>query len=200
MDAQLRDIFLASAAGESMERRERAVVVPGGLVGDRYQRGEGHYQLDACEVTLVEQEALEQIHEAAGLDLSAGQHRRNLVTSGIELEALLEATFRIGDAVFRGTRRRPPCAYLDTVAEPPGYRERVNRAWRNLYGRRRGGRNNDRRRTRNRPSRPTDSGGTHHRADGNGVSVRTQALGPWASNHSVSSVSRWTARSGSPML
>jgi MOSC domain-containing protein YiiM len=120
MDAQLRDIFLASAAGESMERRERAVVVPGGLVGDRYQRGEGHYQLDACEVTLVEQEALEQIHEAAGLDLSAGQHRRNLVTSGIELEALLEATFRIGDAVFRGTRRRPPCAYLDTVAEPSG--------------------------------------------------------------------------------
>jgi Uncharacterized protein conserved in bacteria len=69
--------------------------------------------------TLVEQETL-QIHEAAGLDLSAGQHRRNLVTSGIELEALLEATFRIGDAVFRGTRRRPPCAYLDTVAEPSG--------------------------------------------------------------------------------
>lgn len=120
MDARLEDVFLAAASGEPMERRERVRAVEGGLAGDRYQAGTGHYNLDTCEVTLVEREALQRVHEAYGLDLSAGQHRRNLVTSGVAVEDLLEATFRIGDAVLRGTRRRPPCAYLDHVADPPG--------------------------------------------------------------------------------
>mgnify|MGYP006276446037 FL=1 len=120
MEARLEALFVAPESGDPMERRERVRAVDGGLADDRYQTGDGHFQLDACEVTLVEREALQQIHEAYGLDLSAGQHRRNLVTSGADVEALLEATFRVGDAVLRGTRRRPPCAYLDTVADPPG--------------------------------------------------------------------------------
>ena len=120
MGAELRDIFVAPDSGEPMERREHVSVVEGGLESDRYQRGNGHYQLDGCEVTLVENEALARIQEAYGLDLSAGQHRRNLVTSGIAVEELLGATFRLGGAVLRGTRRRPPCAYLEDVAEPPG--------------------------------------------------------------------------------
>jgi MOSC domain-containing protein YiiM len=121
MDGRLEDAFVAQAGGEPMERRERLKAVEGGLAGDRYQTGDGHYsRVSTCEVTLVEREALNQIHDAYGIDLSAGQHRRNLVTSGVAVEDLLEATFRIGDAVFRGTKRRPPCAYLDAVADPPG--------------------------------------------------------------------------------
>jgi len=121
MDARVEDAFLAPAGGEPMERRETVEAVEGGLAGDRYQTGSGHYsQVSTCEVTLVEREALNQVHEAYGLDLSAGQHRRNLVTSGVAVEELLEATFRVGDAVLRGTKRRPPCAYLDAVADPPG--------------------------------------------------------------------------------
>lgn len=120
MDGRLEDVFVAPASGEPMERREAVRAVEGGLAGDRYQTGEGHYSLDTCEVTLVEREALRQVQEAYGLDLAAGQHRRNLVTSGVAVEELLEATFRVGEAVLRGTRRRPPCAYLDHVADPPG--------------------------------------------------------------------------------
>jgi len=120
MDAGLEDIFLAPESGEPMERRERVRAVEGGLAGDRYQTGTGHYDLDTCEVTLVEREALNQVRDAYGLDLSAGQHRRNLVTSGVALEEFIEATFRVGDAVLRGTRRRPPCAYLDHITDPPG--------------------------------------------------------------------------------
>lgn len=121
MDATLEDLFIAPAGGEAMERRERIMAVEGGLDGDRYQTGEGHYsRVDTCQVTLVEREALNQIAEAYGIDLSAGQHRRNLVTSGVAIEDLLEATFSVGEATLRGTRRRPPCAYLDAVADPPG--------------------------------------------------------------------------------
>lgn len=120
MNGRLEDIFLTPESGEPMERQEQVRAVEGGLAGDRYQTGAGHYNLDTCEVTLVEREALAQIHDAYGLDLSAGQHRRNLVTSGVDVEELLEATFRVGDAVLRGTRRRPPCAYLDHITDPPG--------------------------------------------------------------------------------
>ncbi|MFB6221999.1 MAG: MOSC domain-containing protein, partial [Halolamina sp.] len=92
MDARLEDLFIAPAGGEPMERRERVEAVEGGLAGDRYQTGEGHYsRVSTCEVTLVEREALTQVAEAYGIDLSSGQHRRNLVTSGVAVEDLLEA-------------------------------------------------------------------------------------------------------------
>lgn len=114
-------LFIARESGEPMSQRESVDLVDGGIVGDRYLRGTGHYSpYDVCEVTLVEAEALETIHEESGIDLWDGRHRRNIVTRGHAVDDLLETTFRVGEAELRGTRPRPPCAHLEEVAGQQG--------------------------------------------------------------------------------
>ena len=104
-----------------MERRESVEAVEGGLEGDRYCRGTGFYSpYDVCQVTLVEAEAIETIRREHGIDLSDGRHRRNVVTRGVDVHGLLDATFRVGEAELRGTRPRPPCAHVEQVAEEEG--------------------------------------------------------------------------------
>lgn len=118
---RVKAIFTAEAASEPMNRHESIGVVEGGLAGDRYQRGTGHYSpFDICEVTFISQGAIETVRTRYDIDLSDGRHRRNIVVSEVDLKELLETTFRIGDAVFRGTRPRPPCAHVEAVANEDG--------------------------------------------------------------------------------
>lgn len=114
-------LFVTPESGEPMEPQESVDVVEGGLVGDRYLRGTGYYSpYDVCEITLLEAEAVETIHDEFGIDLRDGRHRRNVVTRGVALHDLLETTFRIGTAELRGTRPRPPCAHVEEVADEDG--------------------------------------------------------------------------------
>lgn len=118
---RVEQLFVASESGEPMVAQESVDVVEGGLAGDRYRRGTGYYSpYDVCEVTLIEAEAIETVHEAFGIDLWDGRHRRNIVTRGIDLGELLATTFRIGEAELRGTRPRPPCAHVQEVAGEAG--------------------------------------------------------------------------------
>src|SRR5260370_1059771 len=48
-----------------------------------------------------------------GLDLDEGGSRRNVVTEGVDLLALIGRRFRIGTALFRGERPCEPCGYLE---------------------------------------------------------------------------------------
>jgi MOSC domain-containing protein YiiM len=114
-------VFTAPEAGEPMERRDQVAAREGGLVGDRYYEGTGHYSpYDVCEVTLVSAAALARVREDHGIDLSDGRHRRNLVVAGVDVHDLLDATVRVGGAELRGTRPRPPCAHVEAVADEPG--------------------------------------------------------------------------------
>ncbi|MEF8815106.1 MAG: MOSC domain-containing protein [Halovenus sp.] len=118
---QVEDIYIAETAGEPMQRRETVRAVAGGLDGDRYCTGRGHYSpLDVCQVTLVQAEALEVISERSHLDVTEGQHRRNLVVRGGDVHDLLDHRFTLGDARLEGTRPRPPCRYLERVTGQDG--------------------------------------------------------------------------------
>jgi MOSC domain-containing protein YiiM len=89
-----------------------------GLAGDRYLMRTGAWtDDDECQVTLIEGEALDEIIATTSVQVSQGQHRRNLVTRGIRLAELAGNTFSIGDAVFEYDRPRPPCRYIQTVSE-----------------------------------------------------------------------------------
>ena len=112
-DGRVAALYTAPSRGEPMVAHESVSVRDGGLAGDRYYRGTGYYSAtDGCQVTLVDAAVLEDARREFGLDLSDGQHRRNVVVRGIDPTDLLDATFELGDATLRGTRRRPPCAYL----------------------------------------------------------------------------------------
>ena len=118
---RLEDIFVSEAAGEPMERCEAVQAVHGGLEGDRYCTGRGYYSpFDVCEVTLVQAEALAEIRETAGIDLTDGRHRRNLVVRGGDVHDLLNCRFELGEATLEGTRPRPPCRHVEEVAGEDG--------------------------------------------------------------------------------
>jgi len=92
-------------------------VVGQGLAGDRYAAGLGHWKtVDAVEVTLVRAEDLRAAEKRSGVSFAHGEHRRNLVVSGIPIDAYRRRQFRIGEALFEFHRLRPPCGYLDRVA------------------------------------------------------------------------------------
>ena len=132
MTGVVETIYTTPAGSEPMEKVEAIkAVARKGLRGDRYMRGTGYYSgLDECEVTFIEHEAIEEIEAEFDIDLTDGQHRRNVVTSGVSVHDLLNRQFSVGDVTFEGTRPRPPCAHVEQVADEEG----VSRALKNKRG------------------------------------------------------------------
>jgi MOSC domain-containing protein YiiM len=89
----------------------------GGLVGDRYSRLDGERQ-----VTLIEAESLAAIASHLGLaEIIPAAVRRNLVTEGINLLALKERRFRIGEAVLETSGECHPCSRMEETLGVGGY-------------------------------------------------------------------------------
>lgn len=118
----VRGLVTAPESGAPPELRDAVDICADGVAGDRYRRGDGTFQLDACAVTLVAAEALDAVREETGSDVSDGRHRRNVVVEGFgaEMDDLLDATVAVGDALLRPTRRRPPCAHVEELAGAEG--------------------------------------------------------------------------------
>jgi len=90
-----------------------------GLVGDRYHQGRGYWHaVEACQLTLITAHDLARAHRRGAVRLEHGEHRRNLVVSGISSRQLQGQRFRIGQALFAYHKPRPPCGYIDKVSEP----------------------------------------------------------------------------------
>ena len=118
-------ILLAPAAEAPLARVDAAVALPGrGLEGDRYADGAGTFSAPGrgYELTLVEAEALDE------LELPWEDARRNVVTTGIALNALVGRRFRIGAVECVGRRLAEPCAHLERLARPGLLRPLVHRA------------------------------------------------------------------------
>jgi len=119
----VRAIHIAPAAGVAMVALSEADGIAGvGLAGDRYALGTGHWSADPRvdrEVTLIEDEQVDQLRTAHGVDLRDGELRRNLTTVGIDLNALVGKRFRIGTMLLEGTRLCEPCVYLQGLVGKP---------------------------------------------------------------------------------
>lgn len=118
-------IVIAPVAEAPGREVERAVAVAGsGLEGDRYAAGAGTFSPkggDGRELTLIEAEAL----DAVGL--SPADARRNVVTRGVRLNALMGYTFRVGSVTCAGRRLCEPCAHLERLTSPGMLRALVHR-------------------------------------------------------------------------
>ena len=113
-------VFVAEAGGEAMRPVEAVQARAGrGLDGDRYATRRGYWtDVDECQVTLIAAEDLDEITASSGVAVQDGQHRRNIVTRGVDLRALAGRRFRIGEATFAYDRPRPPCRYIEGLTEP----------------------------------------------------------------------------------
>src|SRR5919199_1076665 len=121
MDGIVEEIYIAPEGSAAMERVEEVTTIEGcGIEGDRYCEGTGFWTPygDVCEVTLIESEDLDYIQNELGISVKNGEHRRNIITSGIKLGDLRRKRFRIGDAVLEYDRPRPPCRHVQDLSEP----------------------------------------------------------------------------------
>lgn len=88
-----------------------------GLVGDRYASRNGKRQ-----VTLIQWEHLAVIASLLDREEVAPELlRRNIAVSGINLMALKDKRFAVGNAVFEYTGLCHPCSQMETRFGPGGY-------------------------------------------------------------------------------
>ena len=117
-------LLLATEAEAPLARVDAATAVAGrGLEGDRYARNAGTFSGpgQGYELTLVEAGALEEV------GLSWEEARRNVVTSGIGLNALSGRRFKVGAVECIGRRLAEPCAHLERLTHPGLLRPLVHR-------------------------------------------------------------------------
>jgi MOSC domain-containing protein YiiM len=85
---------------------------------------EGEYHSD---LTLIAAEALEGLGADAGIDLSHEASRRNVLTRGVDLNALVGRRFAVGDVECEGIELAEPCRKLARLTHDGVLRGLVHR-------------------------------------------------------------------------
>jgi MOSC domain-containing protein YiiM len=87
-----------------------------GLLGNRYYFEEGAQAGQA--LTLIAAEALEALAAEHGVEVTAAESRRNVLTRGIDLNALVGKRFRVGEVECVGVELCEPCKHLESLTQP----------------------------------------------------------------------------------
>jgi MOSC domain-containing protein YiiM len=123
-------LMTAPQAAAHAVARKTVTARPGGIDGDRYQDQTGTFSTNprrvGQDITFIEAEALAELR-ARGVTLAPEQARRNVVTSGIDLDTLIGRRFRVGEVICLGQRRCEPCAHLERLTEVGTLRGLVHR-------------------------------------------------------------------------
>lgn len=100
-------------------------------VAGRGLEGNRHFYDDAPPgraLTLIAAEALAEGEAASGVPLGAAESRRNVLTRGIDLNALVGERFRVGDVECRGVELCEPCTVLERLTRPGVIKAYVHRS------------------------------------------------------------------------
>jgi hypothetical protein len=122
----VESIWLAPSAGRPAVESASAEALPGeGLAGDRHAVGKGTFAsgLPGSALTLIDGDVCDSFTPP----LHPDEHRRNVVTRGIDLNRLVGHEFAIGDVVCRGMRLCEPCAVAEGYGTRPILRALVHR-------------------------------------------------------------------------
>ena len=99
-------------------------------VAGRGLEGNRHFY-DAAEpgraLTLIEAEGLEKMRDESRIEISAAESRRNVLTRGIDLNALVGKRFRVGEVECLGVELCHPCSSLEKLTQKGVIKGLVNR-------------------------------------------------------------------------
>jgi len=101
------------------EAVEVVEVTADGVRDDRY--------FGARNLTLIEAEALEGLRADTGIELTAAESRRQVLTRGVRLNDLVGKRFTVGDVQCVGEEWCEPCASLQSLTYPGVLRGLVHR-------------------------------------------------------------------------
>jgi hypothetical protein len=122
----VESLAVADSAGEPAQLLPAARALAGrGLEGDRHVAGRGTFPSGrpGSALTLIEAEVCESFDPP----LQPGEHRRNVVTRGIDLGALVGQDFTVGEVLCRGMRLCEPCTVVQRYAGRAVLRALVHR-------------------------------------------------------------------------
>ncbi len=134
MTARVIGILFAENAGEPLLAHPSATLIAGkGIVGDRYYSAQGTFSdklkgAPGLEVTLIEQEKIDDFNTTTGLSFTAHDFRRNIVTQNIDLNALVEQEFYVGNVKLKGIMLCEPCAHLEKLLNTKVVKELSHKA------------------------------------------------------------------------
>jgi MOSC domain-containing protein YiiM len=121
---RVEGIFISAEHGVLPQPVERIRALAGkGLEGNRHFYPDGDAPPGRA-LTLVAAEAL----EGADIRLSGAETRRNVLTRGIDVNALVGKRFRVGGIECYGVELCEPCAYLQSMTEQGVLEALVHRA------------------------------------------------------------------------
>lgn len=123
---RVEGIFIAGEKRQLPVPVERVRAVAGrGLEGNRhfYEQAPAGRAL-----TLIAAEALAEGAASSSVELTADESRRNVLTSGIDLNALVGERFRVGDVECVGVELCEPCTTLEGMTRPGVIKAYVHRA------------------------------------------------------------------------
>lgn len=107
---------LGAGENPTVEVREIKCRAGRGVEGDRFFDYKPEYK---GQITFFSWEIVLAAREKFALPaLSAGAFRRNVVTSGLDLNALIGQRFSIGGVEFEGTVESKPCYWMDQAVGP----------------------------------------------------------------------------------
>ena len=104
MPGSVEQINIAAVESELPRPVEAVEVTAEGVVGDRYAQSR--------DLTLIEAEALEGLRGDTGIELSAAECRRQVLTRGIRLNDLVGERFTVGGVECVGQELCEPCNHL----------------------------------------------------------------------------------------
>ena len=116
---RLEWIGIAAQRRGDIQSVGEAIVKPGtGIEGEHHAKGGNSKR----QVTLIQQEHLPVVAAVLQKDIVTPERlRRNLVISGINLLALKDARFKIGEVLLEGSGLCAPCSLMEYNLGPGGY-------------------------------------------------------------------------------
>jgi MOSC domain-containing protein YiiM len=126
VSGRVEGIFIGSKYELPKPVQRVRAVAGSGLEGNRY-----FYDGDAPPgraLTLIAAEALAEGAAVSGIELGAAESRRNVLTRGIELNALVGVRFRVGEVECLGVELCEPCTTLEKLTRPGVIKAYVHRA------------------------------------------------------------------------
>jgi MOSC domain-containing protein YiiM len=128
MAGVVEQIAIAATRGALPARAQQAVAHAGrGLEGEYHLADHGSPADPGAALTLVAAEQLEHLRADTGIELSHEASRRNVLTRGIDLNALVGRRFHVGEVLCEGVELCEPCAGLARMTERGVLRGLVHR-------------------------------------------------------------------------
>jgi MOSC domain-containing protein YiiM len=110
-------IYITAEHGELPEPVDTVRALAGrGLEGNRYFF-DGNAPSGTA-LTLIAAEAVEALEREHGISIEPRKSRRNVVTRGIDVNALVGKRFRVGNVECQGIELCEPCTTLQAMTQP----------------------------------------------------------------------------------